>query len=202
MHKAPFALMLSAAVAAFAPALAEERRDLSAHEHGVGKLNIAFEGKVIAMELEAPGADIVGFEHPPESARDRAKVDAAIALLATPQKLFVLPKSAACTATDVDVSLVSEGEEHAESEAHADEEAHEDEAHADEAHADEEGHTEFHAEYTLSCDNPEAATRIEFAYFSVFANARELEVQMISDKGTAGYEVERDAPVLDLAGQI
>ena len=38
---------------------AGEKRDLSAHEHGVGKLNIAFEKGEIAMELEAPGADIV-----------------------------------------------------------------------------------------------------------------------------------------------
>ena len=45
-------------------AVAEEKhRQLGAHEHGHGNFNIAIEGKSVSMELEAPGADIVGFEH-------------------------------------------------------------------------------------------------------------------------------------------
>ena len=34
---------------------------MDAHVHGHGILNIAVEGQVVEMELEAPGADIVGF---------------------------------------------------------------------------------------------------------------------------------------------
>ena len=59
------------------PAFAQEARQLNAHEHGVGQLDIAFDGDQIAMELHAPGADIVGFEYGAESAEDRAAVDAA-----------------------------------------------------------------------------------------------------------------------------
>ena len=39
--------------------LAEETKQLDAHEHGVGQLNIAFSANKIAMELHAPGSDIV-----------------------------------------------------------------------------------------------------------------------------------------------
>ena len=42
---------------------AEETRQLGAHEHGHGTLNIAIEGTTVSMELEVPGSDIVGFEH-------------------------------------------------------------------------------------------------------------------------------------------
>jgi len=41
-------------------------------------------------------------------------------------------------------------------------------------------------------------TSITFAYFDVFANAKEVEVQIISLAGAQAFEVERDAPVLDL----
>jgi len=180
-----FALMAPTAL------FAQETRDLGAHEHGHSALNIAIEGTQMAMELEAPGADIVGFEYEAETAEDRAKLDAAIAELSKPLALFVLPDAAGCTVVSSSAGLIDEhheeGEEHAEGE-----------------HAEEEGaeHTEFHAEYLLNCTDPSAIGRIEFAFFEVFPNAQEVEVQMVSDKGSQGFEVERDAPVLDLAGLI
>ena len=44
-------------------------------------------------------------------------------------------------------------------------------------------------------------TEIAFDYFSVFINALKVEVQIISDSGSASFEVKRDAPTLDL-GEI
>lgn len=189
------------------PALASEaKRDLGAHEHGVGKLNIAFEKGQIALELEAPGADIVGFEHHAESAADRQKVDAAIAILAKPLDILALPAEAKCQVKEAKVELHGgEEEEHEEHHAEKDEHDEHDGGHAKHAehHEDEAaGHTEFHAEYVLSCADTSAVTRIEFPYFSTFPNAKELEVQMISDKGSTAFEVVRDKPRLDLSGMI
>lgn len=185
-----FALMVPTAL------FAQETRDLGAHEHGHSALNIAIEGTQIAMELEAPGADIVGFEYEAETAEDRAKLDAAIAELSKPLALFVLPDAAGCTVVSSSAGLIDE--HHAEGEDHAEHD------HAEEVHAEEKGaeHTEFHAEYLLNCTDPSAINQIGFAFFEVFPNAQEVEVQMISDKGSQGFEVERDAPVLDLAGLI
>lgn len=188
-------------------AQAEEKRDLGAHEHGVGALNIAFEGGEVAMELEAPGTDIVGFEHPAETAEDRAAIDAAIAVLAKPTELFRLPEAARCTVVEAEVALLGEDddhhEEHGHAEHHEEHEAHDEHAGSD--HDEGEGevsHTEFRAEYRLTCAEPGAIDRIEFGYFAIFPNAEELEVQLISDQGSKGFEVVRDAPVLDLAGSI
>ena len=55
--------LIALAVAATTPVFAEETRQLDAHEHGVGQLDIAFDGNQISMELHAPGADIVSFEY-------------------------------------------------------------------------------------------------------------------------------------------
>ena len=201
-------LLIPAALFALVPALAsaEETRALGAHEHGSGVLNMAFDGGRIALELEAPGADIVGFEYAAESVDDRAAVDAAISDLARPLDLFVVPASAECTVTSAKVSVI--GDEHHEDEHHEDEhddEDHEGEDHADEAHdehEDEAGHTEFHAEYMMDCAKPARIDRIEFAYFGRFPNAQELDVQIVSDTGAQAFEVERDNPVLDMRGMF
>ena len=102
-HPLPIILALVAA-----PALAEETRQLDAHEHGVGELNIALDGSTVVMELHAPGADIVGFEYEAESAEDRAAIDAAIATLSRPLDLFVLPAAAECSVTEASVELETE----------------------------------------------------------------------------------------------
>jgi hypothetical protein len=203
------AFSLLALVTAF-PAFAQDTRQLDAHEHGVGTLNIAIEGTTVAMAFEAPGADIVGFEYGAESDADLAAIDAAVATLAAPLDLFIMPDAAGCTVVAALAELESEdrrdehGDEH--DDEHADE-THED--HADESHddhddedhtedADDAGHTEFHAEYTLTCDTPNELSKITFAYFDVFPNAQEVEVQIVSASGAQAFEVERDMPLLKL----
>ena len=78
------------------PAVAEEHRELGPHVHGQSALDIAIDGTSVAIELTAPGMDIVGFEYPAESAADRARVDAARKTLGDPLTLFVLPAAARC----------------------------------------------------------------------------------------------------------
>lgn len=179
------------------PALAQETRQLGAHEHGVGELNIAVEGNIVAIELHAPGADIVGFEYEATTAEDRAELEAAVAALARPLDLFVMPEAAACTVTRASAEL--EGD-HDEEEHDHEEHAGDHGEHDQEEHASEAGHSEFHAEYLLTCASPEALTRIEFAYFDRFENARELEVQIVTPAGAQAFDVKRADPVLDLRG--
>ena len=73
-HIHAYAPVLALAAMALMPASvrAEEHRELGAHEHGHGTLNIALEGSRLTMELEAPGVDIVGFEHA-ASTKDRRR---------------------------------------------------------------------------------------------------------------------------------
>lgn len=188
--------VLPALVALLAsPAFASDSKELDAHEHGVGELNIAVDGDTVAMEFHAPGADIVGFEYEAESVEDRAAIETAVAMLAKPLDLFILPTAAECYVTKASAGLEGEDshddhghEEHAESEKHDD--------HA----ADEASHTEFHAEYVLTCGSTAALSKIEFAYFGTFENALELDVQIVTASGAQAFQVERDDPILDLRG--
>jgi hypothetical protein len=172
--------------------LAEETKQLDAHEHGVSQLNIAFSANKIAMELHAPGSDIVGFEYGAKTDADHAAIDTAIETLSDPSKLFVFPKVASCTVIEAKAKLESEDADHGHDD-HDDDEDHDD-------HDEEPGHTEFHAEYLLECGNLSAISEITFSYFEIFPNALELEIQVVSDKGATAFEVEREVAKLDLRG--
>ena len=163
-------------LASSAPGAAESERQLGPHQHGHGSLNLAVEGQTVQMELEVPGVDIVGFEYEAKTAEDRAKMEAAEKKLAQPLALFVLPGKAGCKVTSAKVSIARESE--TDHDAHE----HEDHAHRPKPTEHEAEHSEFHAEYALSCSNVAAITTISFPYFDAFPNSAELAVTLITEK--------------------
>lgn len=197
----PFTTLLATLLAT--SAFAGETRQLDAHEHGVGALNIAIDDNTIAMELHAPGADIVGFEYAATSAEDLSAIESAVRTLSRPLELIVLPGSAECTVLEAEAGLEADGEhDHDHDEDHAAADQDHDHDHADEDHAEPEGHSEFHAEYLLTCANPGAISRIDFAYFEAFENAMKLEIQIVSATGSRAFVVERSSPALELPGMF
>ena len=134
----------------------------------------------------------MGFEYAAESDADKALVEAGLATLSDPSKLFILPDAAGCSVTEAKAEL------HGEEEHHGHDHGHED--HAEDAAED--THSEFHAEYVMSCADVTRVTRIELAYFSQFENAEELEVQLVTEAGAALLEASPDNAVLDLAGAM
>ena len=175
---------------------ASETRQLGAHEHGVGQLNIAVDGGQVAIEFHAPGADIVGFEYVASSDADRAAIADGVAALARPLDLFVLSAAAGCNVVRAAAELeADEGHDHGH-------DAHDHDEHAHDAYADGDSHAEFHAEYLLDCVSPNALSTVEFAYFDQFENAREVDVQILSDAGAIRFKVTRSEPVLDLRGMF
>jgi hypothetical protein len=178
-----FVLSAAAVCIGFA-AQAEEHRQAGAHVHGHGRLNIAMDDKTLSIELEAPGADIAGFEHEANTQEDRAALEDAKAKLAGGLALFTPPPEAGCVLKSAKVSTEAEHEEK------------EEQGKAAEEHR----HSGFHAEYAFECASPSLATAIAFGYFKAFPNAQSLDVSVISPKGQSSYEVTRDKPSLSLTG--
>ncbi len=195
MRMSQTACLFAAALAftAFPASAQEEHRQLGAHVHGHGRLNIAMEGKTVSMELEVPGADIVGFEHEPSTPEQKAAMAEAKAKLADGLSLFAPAPKAGCELVRVKVSSEA-GHEH--------EDGHEHEAHgsADGHEEAEHHHSEFHVEYSLQCASPSRLTSMTFDYFKAFPGAQELDIAVISPKGQSSFEVKRDNPSLDLSG--
>jgi hypothetical protein len=182
------------------PALAHaQHREMGAHEHGRGTLNVAIEGSRLSMELEVPGADIVGFEHAATTSKQKAAVEKGKKQLLAPLALFKLPAAAGCTVSAASVEVEGEGHhgEHGRGKnAAGGNKAREPEAHNEPAHS------EFHAQYTFECKTPGNLSSIEFAFFRTFSRAERLEVNVVTPKGQTKFEVSRRKPRIDLAGMM
>ena len=131
------------ALLAAAPALAEESRLLGTHEHGVGLMKMAIDGDVLAIELNVPGADIVGFEHAATAEADRAAVERALAVLADPANLIALPAASACRMDEAVAHLL--GDTEAASDEHAAHDDHANHDHASDGHDDHDHDSHDHA---------------------------------------------------------
>ncbi|WP_052880343.1 zinc uptake protein ZrgA [Vibrio coralliirubri] len=115
----------------------EEFRSHDAHVHGQVEVNIAQDGQELLVEVTAPGADVVGFEHAPETAEQKKVFEQAIAQLNKPEELFSF-NNASCTLKFKSVANTLEGD-------HDDHEGHD---HAEHGHDDHEGHDHAdHAEH-------------------------------------------------------
>jgi len=183
-------LLLAAAMIALAsPAEAQKKRQLDAHQHGHGTLNIAIEGNRVTMELEVPGADIVGFEHAATTSAQKNTISAAKTKLADPLQLLKLSAAANCRLQEANVEIVTGAEADRDSKAgkHASKES---------------SHSEFRALYGLECTAPDKLAGIEFAYFNTFKEAKELEVNLTTSKGQTKYRVTRAKPRISLSGQV
>ncbi|MEO0938925.1 MAG: DUF2796 domain-containing protein [Pseudomonadota bacterium] len=196
MHRPALLIACLAAIPAFAAA--DETRQLDAHVHGTGTLNMAIEGRAVQIEFHAPGADLVGFEYAPESDADVAAVEAAKATLSAPLALFALPAAAGCSVVSAAVELEVEGEDD-----HGDDHAHGHDHDHGHDHAEEATHSEFHAEYALTCTDISAATTLMTeGYFATFPNAEEIEVQIVGPAGAQGFEATAEAPDLAIGGLL
>lgn len=204
----PFLLTLAAASVA-APVYAQETRGMDAHVHGVSTAEVAVEHGKLEINLLSPGMDIVGFEYEAMSPEDKDAVEAAIRQFLLPEEIVTLPGAAGCRLTEVLAHLHSgdheeeHEDEHDHEDDHADEHAehdatagaeHDDHDHEEQAEGVE--HSAFHVTYAYSCDDEDALTSIEFPFFDRFENAREIEVQYVTETGAGTAELTPGAPGL------
>jgi hypothetical protein len=189
---------LAVGLAAGSVAAEESKRELGAHEHGHGTFNVAIDGKTVAIELIAPGADIVGFEHAPKTDEQKAKLAAAKAALEKIETVLELPGAAGCKVTKADVEAPHADEKAAKG-GHGHGHDHSKKAGEDD---DGEAHSEFHATYELTCSAPDALGQLKFAYFDSFKGAEELDVTVVTPKGQKAYEATREKPELRLDGLV
>ena len=158
------------------------------HQHGVGKLNVAVQGDHLEIEIETPGADIVGFENKPKTEEQRRLVQDAAKALRDAGALFVFPATAGCILKDAEVEsdlLVFDRGNHGDKH-HS--EKHHDEKHHSDKH-DEEVHAEFHAHYHFVCENP--LTHVDLRYFEMFPRAEVLSAQTLTATGQRKQKLTR-----------
>ncbi|EIC19405.1 DUF2796 domain-containing protein [Thiorhodovibrio frisius] len=185
-------------------------RQQDAHVHGIGRLNLALDGPALHLELISPAANLVGFEHPPTTATDQAKLAAAVAILEDGARLFQLNPSARCELRDSVISsgLLDTGQKntpHAELEPapddHATAPAHDHDGHAHDedsaaASSGQESHADINVRYRFECAKPSALKLLKVELFEVFPDTETLEVQFVLDDHQGGMTLNHDNPEL------
>ncbi|UVK98217.1 DUF2796 domain-containing protein [Pseudomonas sp. B21-048] len=185
----PFALLPLALAHAAVEHDHDEHGSLSAHEHGVGRLNAALDGQTLELELESPAMNLVGFEHAASTDADKAKVATVRAQLEKPLVLFNLPKAAGCVVATQELESPLFGDK-------PDADDH-DEEDAKDGHEHHQDHSEIHAHYQFSCSAPGALKTLDLAtIFNTFPATQKIQVQLISPSGQQGVEVTTKAAAL------
>lgn len=199
MYKlSPIAALIAVTVSHVA--IAEEGfRQHEAHVHGEVELNIAQDGKELLMEITAPGADVVGFEHAPKNDEQKKILADAVTTLNQADSVFTLSAAAGCHVEHVAVThtLGKESDHHDHDEhkhddhhdhdheehKHDDHHDHDHDEHKHDDHHDHEhsGHGEFTVEYHYHCDNIAKLETIDTAWFKHFPTTEALKVNVLTD---------------------
>ncbi|WP_117235830.1 zinc uptake protein ZrgA [Vibrio maerlii] len=117
---------------------ADEFRQHDAHVHGEVELNLAQDGNEILVEITAPGADVVGFEHAPKTDEQHHAVEDALAALKDANSLLAFNAEANCKLEHASSSTTLMAGEHDEHDHHDDHKGHDHDEH--EHHDDHKDH--------------------------------------------------------------
>lgn len=173
-------------------ATAEEYRQHSAHVHGHVEFNIAQDGSDLLLEITAPGADVVGFEHAPENAEQEKTLQHAVATLEDTNTLFAINPQAQCEIEEVHVehSLGGQHEEHEhhdheghdhDEHAHHDHDKHEHDGHEGHDHSEHSDHGEFTVQYRFHCAQVGELSHIQTDWFNQFPSTESVNVNLFTD---------------------
>jgi len=172
-----------------------------AHEHGAAQLNVVQEKHELMMELKLSAMDVVGFEHAPSNAVQKAAIEKAESLLADANKVFMPSRAAECKVESAKAEREALG--HEEHDKHEDEHKHGHEheekhhkAHGHDEHEEhehekqgEETHSEFHVRYGFHCEHPDKLKQVEVKLFSVFSTLEKMQVQVVTEKGQTASQL-------------
>lgn len=125
-----------------------------AHQHGVATLDVVVEGNTLQLELSSPADNLLGFEHAPKTAAERAKVDQLVKNLAQAELLFNPEPAAACQPAPAAVAAPAWGKS---------------------------GHSDVDADYRYSCKR--APATIALPIWQRYPGIRQLIVNIATDQG-------------------
>ncbi len=168
----------------------EKKVKHSAHEHGVAEMNLALLGREVQIEISTPSFNLLGFEHEPNTADQKATLSRAEKAMKAPSTLFTF-EGAKCAVEHVSIKSPFEQEGHGDEHKHEDEHKHKENKKAAHAHksednkaeADESSHSEYMLIYHFECESSEENLKINASgLFSNFPNFSTIRTQWLSDK--------------------
>ena len=154
----------------------EEKHEHGVHEHGRATLTVAWSNKDLAIDLQTPAYNILGFEYAPSTTEEKKRVIECIEALKT-EGLIEPSEEAKCAIIAADVQTGFGAGNKSEEE--------------------KTNHSDFDVFYTVKCQNPDALKTIDTSgLFAAFSNLTTLQVQWISDRGQSAQTLTPKHPIL------
>lgn len=170
--------------------MAQLERQHDTHVHGTAMGNLSMDGNALRLELEIPGINLVGFEHPPASDQQRSELDSALAFLREANWLATDPR-ANCELASMSVHAhgfsADDIHDHHEHEHEPHEGRHDhahpgDDHHHDHGHGSAQDHAEFHLLVTLECQSGERLSWVDLQLFEAYPGNAEIVVDVLTER--------------------
>ncbi|MEZ9863305.1 DUF2796 domain-containing protein [Vibrio breoganii] len=203
------------AVASVSVHAEENFRQHSAHVHGSVEFNIAQDGQDLLVEILAPGADVVGFEHAPNNDEQRQALEKALTQLNAADSILKMSSAAGCELSTAQVSHTLGGDDDHDGHDHGDHaDEHDHDAHGHDDHADKHdhdahghddhdhdhsgGHGEFNIAYQYQCKDVSKLTEIDSDWFKLFSGTQTIRVNLLTDSAQIATELTKGNTVIKL----
>lgn len=142
--------------------------ELGAHVHGVATLQVAVDEKTMTLDFSSPLDNLLGFEHAPRNAKQKAAVKSMEDSLNKADQLFIPTMDAQCTLQSVKLdSLVLDKKDKSQH------------------HEEEGGHADLDGEFVFVCKQPGKLHELKVKLFEVFPHLRQLKVEVATLKKQA-----------------
>ena len=153
-----------------------------AHEHGVVRIGLAVDGRMVSMDLEVPAATVFGFEHAPKTEDELEMVSEGLAALrARVGEIIAISPEFGCELEDFEVVDAPDVEE---SEGAEDEHAHSE---------DEDAHSEIRVAVSWSCVQSIEASSAALRLGSLWPDVALVDLTVMTSRGQAAGRVGADA---------
>ena len=151
---------------------ASEHRHQGSHEHGAGKIGIAFEGANGKMDFRIPSESIFGFEHEAKSAKHRAAQKSGLTKLEKNiSQMVAFEPSLQCVISTDKIEIVKEKSG---------------------------SHSDTAAAYSIKCAKSPAGSAITFSFQKEFPKIKDLDVEVVVDSLQKSIEVKESGVRLEL----
>lgn len=136
--------------------LMAETRSAGKHEHGSSNLNIAVDGNDMAIDLDGPADNLIGFEHQPTTPEQTAVLAKALEILRAGDALFPTPPEANCRMVSAAVSPPEFGAD---------------------------GHSDLEASWEFRCGSPAALQWVDVQLLANFPGIAKLATGIVTPAG-------------------
>ena len=148
------------------------------HEHGRGQAFVAQDNNLLVIELILPAADVLGFEHVPETTQQKETFSRFRDTMRTPENFIKLPSQ--CMFVSVKLSLPSDNSE---------EHYH----HSDHDHGDKkESHGNVELSFEYRCQS--TIESITFPILETYQSLSSLSVEWITESGQGAQNITSAKP--------